>query len=67
MKRLCTILLAVVMGLTIQSVAYADEGMPDKAYYASNPDYRVSDSPYLRIPDDMLDWPDIVAPEPFEA
>jgi hypothetical protein len=29
---------------------------------STNPDYRVSDSPYLQLPDDMKGWPPISSP-----
>jgi hypothetical protein len=43
------------------------ESMPDGAYGAINPFHRISDSPLLRLPDDMRDWPPVVPPEPHEA
>jgi V8-like Glu-specific endopeptidase len=46
---------------------YADESMPDDAYGAINPSYRISDSPLLRLPDDMRGWPPVVPPEPREV
>ncbi len=45
----------------------ADESVPDGAYGATNPSYRISDSPYLRLPDDMKNWPPVVPPEPREV
>ena len=43
------------------------EPMPDGAYGAINPSYRISDSPHLRLPDDMRNCPLIVSPEPCEV
>ena len=52
--------------LTDMEIEPVDESMPDGAYGAINPSYRTSDSPYLRLPIDMKDWPPIVPPEPRE-
>gem|GEM_PF-3311502 len=38
----------------------------DPAYNATNPDYRVSDSPYMRLAD-IEDWVPIIPPEPREV
>lgn len=43
------------------------EPMPDGAYGTINPSYRISDSPHLRLPDDMRNCPLIVSPEPREV
>jgi len=64
--------LFIVAGLTIAFMlltlnALADEGLPDQAYGAINSTYRPSDSPLLRLPEDMRTWPSIVPPEPREV
>ena len=68
-KKAATLLLVLLMlGSLFGGVtATAGDGEPDAAYGATNPDYRVSDSPYLRLPDDLKDYPPIVPPEPHEA
>ena len=53
--------------LTDMEIEPADESLPDDAYGAINPTYRISDSPYLRLPEDMRDWPPIPPPEPREV
>ena len=68
MIKIATFLLALLMISSLFSVTVtADESLPDGAYGAINPAYRISDSPYLRLPDDMRDWPPIVPPEPREV
>lgn len=39
------------------------DGEPDYPQNETNPEYRISESPYLRVPEDMLNWPDILPPE----
>ena len=51
----------------VESTTAEGTSGPDAAYGAINPDYRISDSPYLRLPDDMLNWTPIVPPEPREV
>ena len=51
----------------METEANADEATRDAAYGAINPSYRVSDSPWLRLPENMKNWPPIVPPEPCEA
>ncbi len=43
------------------------EAGPDPAYGATNPSYSMSDSPWLRLPDDMLDWPPVEPSRPAEV
>ena len=67
---LVLLMLGSLLGITVAAVeSTTAEGTsgPDAAYGAINPDYRISDSPYLRLPDDMLNWTPIVPPEPREV
>jgi V8-like Glu-specific endopeptidase len=57
----------LVLALTLPTFVMAEESAPDAAYGAVNPDYKPSDSPLLRIPDDKLNWRPIVPPEPREV
>jgi glutamyl endopeptidase len=60
-------LFCVTVTTAIESTPVEDSSAPDAAYSATNQDYRISDSPYLRLPDDMLNWTPIVPPEPHEV
>jgi len=52
----------------IVNSAYADEkSMLDSPFGFTNPSYRISDSPFLRLPDNMRNWSQISPPEPNEA
>ncbi len=42
------------------------DASPDGALGAINPSYRVSDSPWLQLPEDLRDWPPMLPPEPGE-
>lgn len=53
--------------LTYMATEPATDSTSDVAYGAINPDYRISDSPYLRLPADMRDLPSIFPPEPHEV
>ena len=66
----CGLMLA---GLLLASVLLASsafpkdkKGLPDDAYGATNPSYRVSDCPCMQLPEDMRNWPPAVPPEPRE-
>ena len=61
------IILVMVIIFTSITVAVADEGMPDDAYGAINPDYRPSNSTYLILPDELCDCPSMIPPEPHEV
>jgi len=66
-NRIVILMLIMVFIFTSITVAVADEGMPDDAYGAINPDYRPSNSTYLILPDELCDCPSIIPPEPHEV
>ena len=67
-KKAATLLMVLLMlGSFFGVTAMAGDGEPDGAYGATNPDYRISDSHYLRLPDDLKDYPPVVPPVPHEA
>ena len=75
-KRIPAMLIAILLviltiGFQVPSAGAEppppDEGELDGAYGATNPLHRVSDSPWLRLPEDMRDWPPMVPSTPGEA
>ncbi|HSR32082.1 MAG TPA: hypothetical protein VLY63_16090, partial [Anaerolineae bacterium] len=63
------ILLALALMVPIASAQAPpqDEAGRDPAVGAINPSYRVSDSPWLQVPEEMLAWPQMMPPEPGEV
>ena len=53
--------LSLAIGLVAPGAGYGlgppEQGEPDPAVDVPNPPDRVSGSPHLRLPKDMLDWP----------
>jgi V8-like Glu-specific endopeptidase len=62
-KLIAALFIALTIGAAAPCMAQgpepSDEAGPDPAYGATNPWHRVSDSPLLRLPEDMRDWPPI--------
>lgn len=68
-KGLYKILIIIFSFLIISSV-YAEESIQfetEDIYSTTNITYKISDSPYLRLPEDIVNLPPMVPPEPREV
>ena len=64
---LLTVIIAVIL-LPVSVLAEGPDEEPkaDPAYSAINPSHRVSDSPWLRLPQELKNWPPIIPPQTRE-
>lgn len=60
-------ILVIFATISVNASTTESSSLPDPAYNATNPSYRISDSPYLRLSEDMKDWPPMEATGPQEV
>jgi len=63
-RVLILLFIFAVTGVIVPNLARASSGASDPAYGATDPSYPRSDSPWLQVRPDKLNWPGVVPPEP---